>query len=123
MHPATHAASRCVAIALVCTVSCVLGATQRARACAMCETGDPTLVVMGAQQPYEGRLRMALALQYRTDAIGRPGTDRIELNEQRVTLSVAYAPIAWLMLSGSVPMIRRQLTDVVLAQEIGRAHV
>jgi len=92
-------------------------APQRALACAACACGDPTLTVMGAQQPFENRLRLALDLQTRTDALGRKGIDRVELNEQRLTLSIAYAPAAWLMLSVAVPSVRRELSDVTLAKD------
>jgi len=87
------------------------------RACAACACGDPTLTVMGAQQPFEGRLRVALDLQYRSDALGRDGVDRVELNEERMTLSVAYAPSRWLMLSLAVPTVRREISDVTLATD------
>jgi hypothetical protein len=81
---------------------------DRATACATCECGDPTLVVMGAEQPFAQRLRLSTTLRHRTDAVGA-GTDRMELNEQRLELAVAYAPVEWLMLSYGLPLLRRQL--------------
>ena len=48
-------------------------------ACSTCGCGDLTLTVMGSEKPYAGRLRAALELRHRTDAVGRPG-----FNEQRL---------------------------------------
>jgi len=88
-----------------------------AMACATCECGDPTLVVMGAEQPFANRLRPSLALRHRTDAVGRAGIDRAQLQEQRLELAVAYAPTMWLMLSASVPFLRRQLEYTDLSRD------
>lgn len=90
---------------------------SEARACATCECGDPTLVVMGAEQPFAQRLRLSMGLRHRTDAVGRAGVDRLELNEQRLELAAAYAVVDWLMLSLSVPLLRRQLDFTDLSRE------
>ena len=88
-----------------------------AQACASCACGDPTLTVMGAEQPFAGRLRLAVEAQYRRDAVGRQAVDRVRLQELRTTLSVGYAPRPWLMLSLTLPLIARDLSDVTLARE------
>jgi hypothetical protein len=44
---------------------------------------------------------------HRRDAVGRETIDRIQLQELRTTLSLAYAPLPWLMLSLTLPMIAR----------------
>jgi hypothetical protein len=90
---------------------------RAARACATCTCGDPTLTVMGAQQPFAQRLRLSLSVQHRTDALGREGIDRVELQEQQLLASVAYAPAQWLMLSATLPLVRRELTYVNLARD------
>ena len=92
-------------------------APSTASACATCACGDPTLTVMGAQQPFEHRLRFSLELLHRTDAVGEDNVDRLELSEQRATLGVAYAPARWLMLSASLPVVHRELTFVSTAEE------
>jgi hypothetical protein len=98
-------------------VACgLLAEPSSARACATCACGDPTLTVMGAQQPYANRFRPSLEFQYRTDAVGEAGVDRVELREQRLTLGVAYAPLEWLMLSATLPLLWRTVTDVSLAE-------
>ena len=94
-----------------------LGLPRAVEACASCACGDPTLTVMGSEQPFAGRLRLSLEAQYRRDAVGRATIDRVELHELRTSLSLAYAPLHWLMLSLTVPLIARDLTDVTLARE------
>jgi len=89
----------------------------RVLGCASCACGDPTLTVMGAEQPFAGRLRVAFEGQFRSDAVGRETVDRVALQELRTSLSVAYAPLRSLMLSLSLPFIGRELTDVTLARE------
>ncbi len=101
-----------------CALACSAALPRTAAACSMCETGDPTLTVMGAQQPFDQRLRLALELQYRTDALGQPHVNQVKLNEERLALSVAYAPVSWLMLSASLPLLRRELTYVDLSKDM-----
>jgi hypothetical protein len=72
---------------------------------------------MGAEQPFAGRLRLAVETQYRRDAVGVANADRVELEELRTSMSLAYAPLRSLMLSLTLPFIGRQLTDVTLARE------
>jgi hypothetical protein len=113
MSPKPIVPAACVLLATVMLATTPSAAT----ACATCACGDPTLTVMGAQQPFEHRLRVSLELQHRSDAVGDPSVDRVELSEQRATLGVAYAPARWLMLSGSLPVLRRELTLISDARE------
>jgi hypothetical protein len=110
---------RCVSAqtVLILAVLCAWTTPQHALACASCACGDPTLTVMGAEQPFAGRLRLSVEAQYRRDAVGRATVDRVELQELRTNLSVAYSPLQWLMLSLTLPVIARDLTDVTLARE------
>lgn len=95
----------------------LLLAPRSVKACATCECGDPTLVVMGTEQPFAQRVRPSLSLRHRTDAVGRVGINRVELSEQRLELALAYAPLDWLMLSATVPLVRRQLDYTDLSRE------
>jgi hypothetical protein len=75
-------------------------------ACAACACGDPTLTVMGAEQPFHGRRRFSAELLYRTDGVGAQGAPEwVDLQQLRLTLGLAYAPLDWLMVSGSVPLV------------------
>lgn len=105
---------------------CVAGAAlvlgllhaEAALACAACACGDPTLTVAGTEKPFAGRLRLALELQHRTDAVGRERVNRIELSEQRLELGVAWAPVEWLALSARLPVIRREVSFVNLERDL-----
>ncbi|HKO89712.1 MAG TPA: hypothetical protein VJU61_01085, partial [Polyangiaceae bacterium] len=76
-------------MAAVCAVSSGL-VVRRVEACAACDSGDPTLTALGTEQPFAGRLRSALGLRYRTDAIGVPGVDEMNIRDLRADLSVAW---------------------------------
>ena len=65
-------ASSCAA-ALLCLALYL--APTRASACATCGCGDPTLTLMGAGQPFSGRLRLGAELRYRWDELGGPDTE------------------------------------------------
>lgn len=88
----------------------------QALACAICGCGDPTLTVLGTEQPYQHRVRVALATQSRWDRLGRPGIDALHLFEQRLDASLAYAPIDALFLTVLVPFMYREVTEPSLAR-------
>lgn len=95
----------------------LLGGTPKAAsACAVCNAGDPTLTSMGAEQPYQGRLRPSFSLQYRTDEIGQPRIDQLKLSEQRLDINLAWAPQARLFVTGTMPVLRREVRYVNLAK-------
>lgn len=95
--------------ALLPVLAVVLGTSREAMACAACSCGDPTLVVMGAEQPFAGRLRMALQLSGRTLSMDDPlgGED---LAEQQLGLAASYALRRWLTMSAALPVLRRTWT-------------
>jgi hypothetical protein len=106
----------CAASALVVAAAIVGTPVRDARACASCGCGDPTLTALGTEQPFAGRLRSSLELSYRTDSIGRPGIDQLQLRELRADASAAWAPLATLFIVASVPLVYRQARDPSLAQ-------
>jgi hypothetical protein len=87
-----------------------------ASACASCGCGDPTLTAMGVEQPFQGRLRSAVELSYRTDRIGTPGVDELSLRELRADATLAWAPLDTLFLVASVPFVYREARDPSLAE-------
>jgi hypothetical protein len=89
---------------------------REARACAACGCGDPTLVAAGTEQPFAGRLRVSTEWRYRTDAIGEPHVDRIEIEELRGDLSVAWAPVRELFLVAAFPIVHRSIVDASLTE-------
>jgi hypothetical protein len=95
----------------------IVGAlASRAEACASCGCGDPTLTAMGVEQPFQGRLRSALELSYRTDEIGTPGVDELRLRELKADVALAWAPLDTLFLVADVPFVYRETRDPSLAQ-------
>jgi len=89
---------------------------REAQACAACACGDPTLVAAGTEQPFAGRLRASTEWRYRTDSIGELGVDRIEIEELRGELSVAWAPLRDLFLVAAVPIVHRSIVESNLAE-------
>lgn len=83
---------------------------RTAQACAVCGSGDPTLTVMGDEKAFQGRFRAAIDLRVGRVRVGEPGRDEIVLGEERMELSVAYAPTRSLLLMLAVPVLARQAT-------------
>lgn len=87
-----------------------------AEACAVCSCGDPTLTTMGAEQPFEGRIRAATDTRYREDRIGAAEEDQLTLREVKTDLSLSWAPSTRLTLAASAPVLWREVTTVSLAR-------
>ena len=87
----------------------ILFANARAQACPTCTVGDPTLTTMGAEAPYRNRVRVSAGLSTRGDRVGQPGFDAIELREQRLDLTVAWAATERFVLSLNLPVAHRRL--------------
>lgn len=89
-----------------------LAAPRTAAACAACGCGDPTLAAVGAEKPFDGRLRLSVDARYRTDAVGVKGVDRLELGELRSDLQVAWSPTAAWALLATLPVGYRRIDYV-----------
>ncbi len=105
------------ALALLAASGLLLAEARPAQACATCQTGDPTLATMGSEAAFAGRLRFSTTLALRGDRSGLPGVSELKTHEQRLNLSVAYAPNAWLMFSFTLPLVRREVEHPNLAQD------
>jgi hypothetical protein len=88
-----------------------------AQACSTCMVGDPTQSLMGAEKPYEDRLRMSLDYLSRSEELGREGFNKKTIDEQRFSLSAAYAPSRRWMLGVSLPYVNRELESFNLSKE------
>jgi hypothetical protein len=104
MRPSSGSVRLGIAIALL-----VLCADARARACPTCTVGDPTLTTMGAEAPYRNRVRLSAGLSTRGDRVGTPGFDAIELREQRLDVTAAWAATERFVLSLNLPVAHRRL--------------
>lgn len=103
-------------LAAVLTGLAVLAGPAAAWACSTCGCGDLTLTVMGSEKPYAGRLRAALELRHRTDAVGRAGFNEQRLEEQRIDAQLIWAPASRLLLMVDVPALHRNVSYVNLAR-------
>lgn len=87
-----------------------------ASACGTCSVGDPTLTIVGFEQPEQNRIRTSATLRYRNDSIGEPDVDQLTLSEQRMELGGAYSPTDRVSLSLMMPVVHRLITEVNLAE-------
>jgi hypothetical protein len=93
-----------------------LWVAAEASACGTCSVGDPTLTVVGFEQPKASRVRTSAALRHRSDSIGETEVDRLTLSEQRMELAGAYSPTDRFSLSLMMPLVHRLITEVNLAE-------
>lgn len=92
------------------------GIASQAFACGTCSVGDPTLTVVGFEQPKAHRFRTSATVRHRNDRIGEPRVDELTLSEQRMELAAAYSPIDRFTLSMMMPLVHRFVTAVNLAE-------
>jgi hypothetical protein len=91
-------------------------AIGEAHACGTCAVGDPTLTIVGFEQPKAQRVRTSGTLRHRNDRIGEPQVDELRLAEQRMELAAAYSPADRWTLSLMMPLVHRLVTAVNLAE-------
>jgi hypothetical protein len=87
-----------------------------ALACGTCAVGDPTLTIVGLEQPKSQRIRTSATLRYRNDEIGEPRVDALKLTEQRMELAGAYSPTDRWTVSLMMPLVHRLVTAANLAE-------
>ena len=78
--------------------------------------GDPTLTIVGFEQPKANRVRTSATLRHRNDSIGETAVDKLTLSEQRLELAGAYSPTDRVSLSLMMPLVHRLITEVNLAE-------
>jgi len=93
-----------------------LGIAAEVFACGTCAVGDPTLTVVGFEQPKSQRLRSSGTVRMRNDRIGEPQVDELRLAEQRMELAAAYSPADRWALSLMMPLVHRLVSAVNLAE-------
>lgn len=93
-----------------------LGVAAEVSACGTCSVGDPTLTIVGFEQPRGQRVRTSGTLRYRNDRIGDPQVDELQLAEQRMELAGAYSPTDRWTLSLMMPLVHRLVSAVNLAE-------
>jgi len=93
-----------------------LWVAAQAFACGTCSVGDPTLTIVGFEQPKANRVRTSATLRHRNDSIGETAVDELTLSEQRLELAGAYSPTDRISLSLMMPLVHRLITEVNLAE-------
>jgi len=94
----------------------VWSSPQSLSACATCMCGDPTLTLMGTEKPFPHRLRFASDFSYRTENVGIDRVNYREIEEHRLNLGLTYSLSERLSLAVRLPLVRKQLIEVSLAQ-------
>lgn len=85
-------------------------------ACGTCSVGDPTLTIVGFEQPRAHRFRTSAIVRLRNDRIGETQVDQLRLSEQRMELAAAYSPTDRFTASLMMPLVHRLVTAVNLAE-------
>lgn len=104
---ALSARARQVVCLLVIALALTSG-NRRARACASCDCGDPTLTAVGVEKPYVNRLRLALEERLGTHSVGA-GLLRSDVLMSRSQLAVSYTPLSRLTLAALLPFVAARL--------------
>lgn len=83
-----------------------------AQACASCGAGDPTLQIVGTEQPFAGRVRLAAVAQHSSysDADAR-------VLEQRLLLGASAAIDDVAMLTAAMPLVWREVDSPDLSHD------
>ncbi len=89
---------------------------SEASACGTCSVGDPTLTIVGFEQPQANRFRTSATVRHRNDRIGEPLVDELTLAEQRLEIAAAYSPMDRFTVSMMMPVVHRFVTAVNLAE-------
>jgi len=101
---------------LIAALVAPLWTAAEASACGTCSVGDPTLTIVGFEQPKANRVRTSATLRHRNDSIGETAVDKLTLSEQRMELAGAYSPTDRVSLSLMMPLVHRLITEVNLAE-------
>ncbi len=101
---------------LITALALPLWSASEAAACGTCSVGDPTLTIVGFEQPSAKRVRTSATARHRNDRIGEENVDQLLLSEQRLELAGAYSPTDRWTLSLMMPLVHRYVTAVNLAE-------
>ena len=96
-----------------------VGVSSLAAACPTCSCANPALTAMGAEQPFEGRLRFASTFRAWSQTDGTAEVDLAQVRELRLDLTASWTPLKRFTVLLNVPLQARERTDVSLAKERG----
>ncbi len=83
-----------------------------AYACATCNAGDPTLQIVGMEQPIEGRFRMGAVVSHQSIS-----DDDAQTFDQRINLGATWAFGDAAVLALSLPVVWREVRYATLAED------
>jgi hypothetical protein len=69
------------------------------------------------EKPFTDRFRISVDYLSRSEKLGRDGFNQKTIDEQRLSLNLAYAPTTRLMLGVTLPYVQRQLDSFNLADQ------
>ena len=82
---------------------------RRARACASCGCGDPTLTATGVEQPYKNRLRIGAEARYGSFSLGsEDAVERVQF--VRTSLVASWSPVRRVTVSALLPWVSSWLS-------------
>jgi hypothetical protein len=100
------------------TAACLLATVPpQTLACSTCMVGDPTQSLMGAEKPFENRLRVSVDFMDRSEELGVAGVNKKVIDERRITTNIAWAPSRRWMLGLSIPYVNRHLESFNLSDQ------
>jgi hypothetical protein len=98
--------SRFLAAAAIFVGAGVALTARTAQACGSCGCGDPTLTALGADIPFQGRVRAYSGLRFWS-----AHSDEGEIQEARMDVAATWSPMSWLELGVQMPLQQRVFTE------------
>ncbi|HEX6839785.1 MAG TPA: hypothetical protein VF334_24585 [Polyangia bacterium] len=103
--------------AMVLSATVAILHARPARACAVCNCGDPTLTAVGVEQPYVNRVRAGVELRYGSHTQG-DGLDGESLELLRSAIFAAWTPHPRITIGLVVPWMTTWLTPSTGASSV-----
>lgn len=100
----------CARLAAAVAALALAGIPAAAMACSTCKCGDYTITLMGAEKPFQGRLRGSVEYVSRSEMQGS-GIARRETDEQRTLVGLAYSVTPSLTIAAQLPFVQKRITD------------
>lgn len=88
-----------------------------AAACSTCTVGDPTLVAMGLEQPFQHRVRLGATWRFRMESVAEGTAWERALQEHRFELAASYAPHERVVIAAMLPLVYLRADEANLATQ------
>lgn len=97
----------------------VLVAASAAMACPTCTCANPALTTIGADRPFDNRVRVSATFRAWEQHEGTRDLDAVTLREMRADLTATWSPLARWTFLVNLPLQMRERSDVSLTKERG----